>query len=64
MRRLVSTTTGRTQHVLITSAMTYLVYHFECAFEFCMPCTTWDMRSNQHTPASTVNNLAPRRGTR
>ena len=64
MRRIVSTTTGRTQHVLITSAMTYLVDEFECAFEFCMPCTTWGMRSNQHPPASTVNNVAPRRSTR
>ena len=64
IRRIVSTTTSTTQHVLMTSRVTFFVYQIASAWEFCVPCTTWDWRSSQHPPPSTVNNVAPRRGTR
>ena len=51
IRGIVSTTTTTTQHVLMTSAMTFFVYKIAFALEFCMPCTTWDWRSSQHTPS-------------
>ena len=63
IRCIVSTTTSTTEHVLMTSAVTFFVYQIASAWEFCMPCTTWDWRSSQHPP-STVNNVAPRGGTR
>ena len=50
IRRIVLTTTSTTQHVLMTSAVTFVVYQIASAWEFCMPCTTWDWRSSQHPP--------------
>ena len=48
IRRIVSTTTSTTQHVLMTSAVTFFVYQIASAWDFCMPCTTWDWRSSRH----------------
>ena len=50
IRCIVSTTTSTTEHFLMTSAVTFFVYQIASAWEFCMPCTTWDWRSSQHPP--------------